>query len=219
MCLYCQDPQRMGCASVQHHCSRCCQRTHLGRRMFWVMELGNTEGHAKSPLLKQYSTWEWNIRCPVKYFIPQKRRIEAEPPKLSTHSSLKRLRMSSNNQCCPLCTSQRLNSSGRVLLVFLKIFPCLSSCHFISKYVPQSNYILRYTSLDNICLYLVSLWQCSENIFLIKEWDNDDIFFYEEMIVDWFWDSSKPILVLQNTRYSVSMTKLKVSWLKMLPPA
>lgn len=35
--------------------------------------------------------------------------------------------------------------------------------------------------------------------------------FYEEMLVDWFWNSSKSIMVVQNTQYALYMTKLKLS--------
>lgn len=35
--------------------------------------------------------------------------------------------------------------------------------------------------------------------------------FYEEMLSDWFWESSKFIMSLQNTQYALYMTKLKLS--------
>lgn len=35
--------------------------------------------------------------------------------------------------------------------------------------------------------------------------------FYEEILVDWFWDSSKSSMFLQNTQYALYMTKLTLS--------
>lgn len=137
-CVYCQKHQRIVCASVKPHSLWCCQRTlpfweHRGQSLFWGMGFGNTERHhAKSPSLKQYSTFEWNIWCSFKYFRPRKRRLGAEPPKPSTRVALKRPGMSSHSQGSPVCISQWLNSSERVLLIFLKIFPGLPFCHFSS---------------------------------------------------------------------------------------
>lgn len=104
---------------------RCCQRTlkfweHWGRSLFWGMGFGKTERHrAKSPPLKQNSTFEWNIRCSVKYFRPQKRRLGQSLQNSPHRVPLKRLGMSSHSQCSPLCTGQWLNSSERILLILL----------------------------------------------------------------------------------------------------
>ena len=147
------------------------------------MEFGklfqNTERHwVRSPSLKPVEHLKEISGVPLNILTSKKDNRDRPSKSVCAWSLLK------GQECLVIAnvsfsvSSKWLNSFGRVLLTFPKFFPCflvyLSVISFPNVYL-KSNGILRHTSLENVCLQFVNIWQCSENIFFIIEWDNDDM--------------------------------------------